>query len=460
MRKKLKFKTLKTQKGITLIALVITIIVLLILAGVSIAMLTGENGILTQANKAALETRGASVEEAKDIWEANKAMDDSTSNPTAQSLEELVADLEEQGLLIDDEPEQVLTTGQVTIGSRTIVFGSTAPTLVEMFEQAQADGCTNEDGSCQREDHLHIGDYVNYKPVTTSENSIASRSGGNSDLTYTSSGEQTGMNYVSGAPDEVKNQVFNATNSTTWRVLGIEGSGSNIHILLISGSPIKKETTRNDPYYYLYGARGYQNMETELDNICAIYGHGNGATGARSVTTEDINNVCGVTVDSSGVKPDGVDQGGNFGQTYSYTNQYASAEDYLSGTRTNFSKTSDAYYYNGDDSLLTTATNTRLYDMLFYPRNQQDYKTNWLASRCVNVYSDVCIFNAGAVCDGAAGPGGWGLFGSNGVVGYRYCGVRPVVSLESDVTVDTIQKIPDQQEEDWSQYQGASGEVS
>ena len=40
----------RKNKGITLIALVITIIVLLILAGVSIAMLTGENGILTQAN--------------------------------------------------------------------------------------------------------------------------------------------------------------------------------------------------------------------------------------------------------------------------------------------------------------------------------------------------------------------------------------------------------------------------
>lgn len=37
------------QAGITLIALVITIIVLLILAGVSIAMLTGSNGTLTQA---------------------------------------------------------------------------------------------------------------------------------------------------------------------------------------------------------------------------------------------------------------------------------------------------------------------------------------------------------------------------------------------------------------------------
>ena len=40
---------MKNQKGITLIALVITIIVLLILAAVSIAMLTGENGLLTRS---------------------------------------------------------------------------------------------------------------------------------------------------------------------------------------------------------------------------------------------------------------------------------------------------------------------------------------------------------------------------------------------------------------------------
>ena len=44
------------NKGITLIALVITIIVLLILAGVSIAMLTGENGILNQAQRSKNET--------------------------------------------------------------------------------------------------------------------------------------------------------------------------------------------------------------------------------------------------------------------------------------------------------------------------------------------------------------------------------------------------------------------
>lgn len=51
------------NKGITLIALVITIIVLLILAGVSIAMLTGDNGILNQANKAKADTARAEVVE-------------------------------------------------------------------------------------------------------------------------------------------------------------------------------------------------------------------------------------------------------------------------------------------------------------------------------------------------------------------------------------------------------------
>ena len=54
---------LKERKGITLIALVITIIVLLILAGVSIAMLTGQNGILTQAQKAKTTTDNKSAEE-------------------------------------------------------------------------------------------------------------------------------------------------------------------------------------------------------------------------------------------------------------------------------------------------------------------------------------------------------------------------------------------------------------
>ena len=59
----MKTRKIKTNKGITLIALVITIIVLLILAGVTIAMLTGDNGILTKANNSKNETAKATAKE-------------------------------------------------------------------------------------------------------------------------------------------------------------------------------------------------------------------------------------------------------------------------------------------------------------------------------------------------------------------------------------------------------------
>ena len=45
-------KNFKKQKGITLVALVVTIIVLLILAGVSLSLVAGENGILGRATNA------------------------------------------------------------------------------------------------------------------------------------------------------------------------------------------------------------------------------------------------------------------------------------------------------------------------------------------------------------------------------------------------------------------------
>lgn len=58
---------MRKNKGITLIALVITIIVLLILAGISIATLAGENGILTKASKAKVENKKAEYEEVLNI---------------------------------------------------------------------------------------------------------------------------------------------------------------------------------------------------------------------------------------------------------------------------------------------------------------------------------------------------------------------------------------------------------
>ena len=54
---------MRRNHGITLITLVVTIVVLLILAAVSISMLTGENGIITQAQNSKEETEQAKCEE-------------------------------------------------------------------------------------------------------------------------------------------------------------------------------------------------------------------------------------------------------------------------------------------------------------------------------------------------------------------------------------------------------------
>ena len=75
-KEKISLKQRKNgEGGITLIALVITIIVLLILAGVSIATLTGQNGILTRASDAKEQTEIASVKEQAQLDIANWVAD-------------------------------------------------------------------------------------------------------------------------------------------------------------------------------------------------------------------------------------------------------------------------------------------------------------------------------------------------------------------------------------------------
>ena len=86
------------NKGITLIALVITIIILLILVGVSMAMLSGENGILNRAKEAREETKQAEKEE-----KTNLARTEDIINEYIDGVEvEQVTD-EQPGVLEVDE---------------------------------------------------------------------------------------------------------------------------------------------------------------------------------------------------------------------------------------------------------------------------------------------------------------------------------------------------------------------
>lgn len=73
----------KQQKGVTLVALVITIIVLLILAGVSIAMLTGDNGILTKATESKTKNLVGEIKEQVSMALGEIMADQENPNVTA-----------------------------------------------------------------------------------------------------------------------------------------------------------------------------------------------------------------------------------------------------------------------------------------------------------------------------------------------------------------------------------------
>ena len=90
------------QKGITLIALVVTIIVLIILAGVSINMLVGDNGIITQAQSAQRETEEAEAREKLEMALLDLQMEKYT-NPNYNDEQFIKDYLASQGMVAQDD---------------------------------------------------------------------------------------------------------------------------------------------------------------------------------------------------------------------------------------------------------------------------------------------------------------------------------------------------------------------
>lgn len=106
---------LKENKGVTLVALVITIIVLLILAGVTLSMVMGDSGIFSKANKASSETTISSAKDAVRLalLEVTTAQynDDGTINQTKKVTEDNAS--EKVATQMAKTGEYVLDAGKV-----------------------------------------------------------------------------------------------------------------------------------------------------------------------------------------------------------------------------------------------------------------------------------------------------------------------------------------------------------
>ena len=107
-------------KGITLIALVITIIVILILAGVSINMLTGENGILTQAKRAKEETEISTEKEALQLTMINREMSDDEKYNIGEELKDrTLANGDDWKIISINDTNKIYDTGYYFVGKGT-----------------------------------------------------------------------------------------------------------------------------------------------------------------------------------------------------------------------------------------------------------------------------------------------------------------------------------------------------
>ena len=152
---------MKNNKGITLIALVVTIIVLLILAGVSIAMLTGKNGILNNARRTSTENAYYSAEERVKLaymavrteimsqtvkdGSYDPTKEDTTTNPAVHNVKAL-AELVKKDL-VDDKDNK--WTVQYTTA------GGTGATIWITLENSLIDQDSITTGKPQEEGKVH-----------------------------------------------------------------------------------------------------------------------------------------------------------------------------------------------------------------------------------------------------------------------------------------------------------------
>ena len=440
----------KKERGITLIALVITIIVLLILAGISIAMLSGDNGILNRAVQAKEATRGGEVQETVRLVATNNAGVDYIGG-TKQTRAEVISQLHRDGKLTDSEVETLEESNEIVIGGIKIDFSvlgsiSNAKTLVQAFKDGE----------------IKVGDYItNYNSTLNNSNATAS-------LTT----EETGFNGGT--------QTYKVNTNTTWRVLGL--NKDETQLVITTGSPIKKEMDssatddwKKNPYLYLDKAEGWYNTNDELvtnnilDKVCGIYA-GRYASATKSMRIEDINTALGLTLDKTvagGKLYKTADESktaisayqGFFGR-YTYKNGDYAPENYLKakypskyGSLTN-KKSGDSVEGTGFMYMYSDAgivdQSSKLYEVLFKGTEESEMKKcYWLASPGVSINSGDAYFGPGGVSEGVATTVS-GLFNSNGGSFALCYAVRPVVYLQSGVTVDDLSISSSGTEENWT----------
>ena len=390
-------KMRKEEKGITLVALIITIVVMLILVAVSVNVIVNSD-LIGHAEKTGDAYRNAIAKE--------EAYNPSIGN--GKTLKDYMKDAK-----IVEEVHNWKVNGDE--------FTCTCDLCKAHANGDSSNGLTVEIGQeikykAERETKIgKVGTkYASIKAVTDGGLLIAGTKDPIATTTITAA--------MSGHTED---QIISLTAEPTYVVMGvadINENGTNETLLITTKTPTTETLT-------LKGAAAYNNGPTEINRMCReLYGKD-----ARGMTIEDVNNCLGYT------KPKGMyyDKSGNEQTVNNLTTKLSSLpiwNDIKNNHQTPDGRNTEAalgeypldgYYYSISS---TEATDARKNLIL---ASNTPY---WLASRGVCAFADDgCVpFGPGAVRGGRAFSC-FDTFRSGGFEGGIGFGLRPIVSLTSQI---------------------------
>ena len=415
-------KQIVEKKGITLIALVITIIVLLILAGITIATLTGDNGILKQVDKAKTETTMGEEKEAIGLAYNGAKTEKLGGVITAGDLN---TQFTKNGIKATASGEGTIKVDFETGRSYTL----DAHGIIEEW-------IVNSDGSFSKgsTSGVQVGDIVKYETKLTAKAVDGDKK----------SSLITDLGRYSGNTDTSQNTDSSVVrDSLTWKVLDVKDG----KIRLISAVPTTSKIR-------LYNADGYNNAVYLLDKACDTLYSIDGVGKAQNLKIEDIEEKIDKTkFDYTQYANSYVDTG-KYGETKEYTSNLQYPNIYSSevgckavATADNTGNTLGLSVQTSPVTGRSIATNrlkvTQTYwkksmantdftDSKYYNLFINNGAIYWLSSRCVLCYSSCAGFDVRVVSN-SGNVSSCNVFYSNvDTYGEAYA-FRPVVSLESNI---------------------------
>ena len=281
LKKKEKQHIVANEKAITLIALVVTIVILLILAGVTITMTLGQNGLFTRAREGAAAYNESEVRDDLSMLITQYTWD-KASEKTDKSLGDYLKDNGATSVKAnaDGKTLEVKYKGYVFTVNKD---------SGEITEVSKGEG---SDSPATPTIIPKVGEIVDYKPNTPNTGY---------DLSIAKSGYSSA-------------QTIDSTyDPTTWKIMEVDENGNITKLLGIGSKTV-----------YFEGSTGYNNGVYLLNDICkSRYGNASLGATARSLTIEDIEsrmNATGIAARNA-YKAGTTQYGTQYGTTRKYTTE-------------------------------------------------------------------------------------------------------------------------------------------